>query len=254
MKLYSFIIKSDFGMFKKPDINDKIFITYNMIHKPVLLGILGAIAGFNGYAQPKTIIENQVFPDYYEILKDIRVSIEPIDSENGVFKKDFIIYNNTVNGKTSNITEQTLINPSYKIYLELDDENKYQKMLINNLRENKAIFLPYMGKNDFSLYWWDIENNENTFKEYTILKEFIAKDRFKVSSIILKDDEFILKKTGYKERTTDYFYYFERLPVNFDENLKQYNYNGFLYTNVIFKQSTELNNLYEFDEGVICLF
>lgn len=71
-KLISFTIKAEFGFFKKPDINDKIFISYNMIHKPSLLGILGAIMGYDGYVQSKDTTQ---FPEYYQKLKAIRVAI-----------------------------------------------------------------------------------------------------------------------------------------------------------------------------------
>ena len=42
-RLISFDIQADFGFFKKPDYNDGVLLTYNMLHKPALLGILGAI-------------------------------------------------------------------------------------------------------------------------------------------------------------------------------------------------------------------
>ena len=45
MKLISFDLCADMGFLKKPDINEKIYLTYNMLHKPALLGILGAIIG-----------------------------------------------------------------------------------------------------------------------------------------------------------------------------------------------------------------
>ena len=44
-RLISFDIQADFGFFKKPDYNDGVLLTYNMLHKPALLGILGAIIG-----------------------------------------------------------------------------------------------------------------------------------------------------------------------------------------------------------------
>lgn len=241
-KLISFTIKSEFGMFKKPDINDKIFVSYNMIHKPYIFGILGAILGYDGYAQME---DNSNMPEFYNKLKDIKIAISPSDSNSGIFKKKFIIFNNTTNGSISNITEQTLINPAYRIYLELDDITHVQ--LIKNLQNNKAIYPPYMGKNEFSL-WWDDFHIHEKFEE---IKE---KEKFQVVSIIKKDENFIIKGTGYKERTTNYFYLFERLPIEFDENLKQYIYHDFLYTNHIFKNNTNLENLYECDEGVICLF
>jgi len=243
-KLVSFIIKSEFGMFKKPDINDKIFITYNMIHKPYILGILGAIMGYEGHSQN---LDKTKMPQYYENLKDIRIAISPSSANGGIFKKEFIIFNNTTNGAISNITEQTLVKPAYRIYLELDDENSEHKKLIDNLKNNEAIYPPYMGKNEFSL-WWD------NFHIHSKFEKIENVEKFQVKSIIKKPENFVLKNSGYKERTTNYFYLFERLPIGFDEYLKQYIYHEFLYTNAIFKSDNNLENLYECDEGVICLF
>jgi len=241
-KLISFTIKAEFGMFKKPDINDKIFVSYNMIHKPYLLGILGAIMGYNGHNQNK---DKSKMPEYYEKLKDIRVAIAPSSKNGGIFKKEFIIFNNTTNGSIANITEQTLVNPAYDIYLEVD--NVEHKELIESIRENRAVYPPYMGKNEFSL-WWD------SFRVHEKFEEIESKERFEVRTIIKKDENFVLKNSGYKERTTNYFYLFERLPIGFDDKLKQYVYHDFLYTNSVFKSNKSLQNLYECDEGVICLF
>ena len=241
-KLISFTIKAEFGMFKKPDINDKIFVSYNMIHKPYLLGILGAIMGYAGHNQNK---DKSKMPEYYEKLKDIRVAIAPSDENGGIFKKEFIIFNNTTNGSIANITEQTLVNPAYRIYLELDDVK--HKNLIDSLNNNQAVYPPYMGKNEFSLWWDNFSIHEN-------FDEIKSKDKFEVVSIIKRDKDFEIRGTGYKERTTNYFYLFERLPIGFDEQLKQYSYHDFLYTNSIFKSNKTLQNLYECDEGVICLF
>ncbi len=241
-QLVSFTIKAEFGMFKKPDINDKIFVSYNMIHKPYLLGILGAIMGYKGHNQNK---DKSKMPEYYEKLKDIQVAIAPSNENGGIFKKEFIIFNNTANGSIANITEQTLVNPAYSIYLELDDEK--DKELIARLEKNESIFPPYMGKNEFSL-WWD------NFKIHKKFEKIESKEKFEVKTIIKKPKNFVLKNSGYKERTTNYFYLFERLPIGFDEQLKQYSYHEFLYTNAIFKTNNSLENLYECDEGVICLF
>jgi CRISPR-associated protein Cas5h len=46
-KLVSFDVSSDFGFFKKPDINE-FSLTYNLPPKPVILGIIGSILGMNG--------------------------------------------------------------------------------------------------------------------------------------------------------------------------------------------------------------
>ena len=250
-QLVSFTIKAEFGMFKKPDINDKIFVSYNMLHKPYLLGVLGAIMGYAGHNQNQ---DKSKMPEYYEKLKDIKVAIAPSSENGGIFKKEFIIFNNTTNGSIANITEQTLVNPAYRIYLELDDENEEHIKLIDNLKNHKSVYPPYMGKNEFTLWWWDIKNEKTTFHSHKIFKRIVSKEKFEIRTIIKKSEDFVLKNSGYKERTTNYFYLFERLPIGFDEQLKQYNYHEFLYTNAVFKTNSSLENLYESDEGVICLF
>lgn len=245
-KLISFTIKSDFGMFKKPDINDKIFITYTIIPKTYILGILGAIMGYEGYAQNKN---RNKMPEFYEKLKNIRVAIAPSDKNSGIFKKEFILFNNTCSGTTRNITEQTLVNPAYDIYLEIDSSHE----LITRLEAREAEFLPYMGKNEFSL-WWD------NFHEHKEFKKTEQKELFQILTIIPKDENFILKNSGHKERTTNYFYLFERLPIGWSDNPRQYKYQDFLYTNAKFKSADSFSSiqhigeLYESDQGTICLF
>lgn len=63
MSLISIDLKSGFGFFKKPDINDSIYLTYNMIHKPALLGLLGAVLGLGGHKSYGKL------PQYYEELQ-----------------------------------------------------------------------------------------------------------------------------------------------------------------------------------------
>lgn len=64
MEILSLIIYSDFGIFKKPDVNVN-YLTYEFIPKPLVLGILGAIAGFRGYNNQEAI------PEYYRKLKNL---------------------------------------------------------------------------------------------------------------------------------------------------------------------------------------
>ncbi|MCK4406523.1 MAG: type I-B CRISPR-associated protein Cas5 [Bacteroidales bacterium] len=245
-KLISFTIKAEKGFLKKPDINDGIYLTYNMLHKPAILGILGAIIGLEGYK------ENGKLPDYYEKLKDIPVGIEPIGAEKGNFQKTTITYNNTT-GLASNeqggnlmITEQTLINPSYKIYLLLDLEDENQKQIYENIKNQKAVYLPYLGKNDYSL-WWD----KCMVEEYEW--EYFEKDlNFKISTLFKKDEaivNFIAKAIGRRAlagKKND-FNYFERLPINFNEDLFQYNYGDFAFSNAKLEEDVAIDskNLYK---------
>jgi len=256
-KIISFDISSDFGMFKKPDVND-IYFTFNIIPKPTLLGILGAIIGLSGYSQMK---DSDNYPKFYEELQDLLTGIVPYGNR-GVFQKRLIKYNNTVgyankDGGTLNITEQTLIMPRYKIYLGLNlSKESHQKL--NQYIDERSVqyeYIPYMGKNEFKL---DIEN----IKYFDTIELFIPNDEFSVFSIFpnttnkaLKQNE-ALRDPFDSAMSESYFYYFERLPVGFDE-LNQYRYENFAYTNAkMVKESEFIKNLNLFlvDNKVICLF
>ena len=244
-RIISFTIKAEKGFLKKPDINDGIYLTYNMLHKPAILGILGAIIGLDGYKK------NEVLPDYYVRLKGIPVGVKPVGDEKGNFQKTKITYNNTT-GFASNeeggnliITEQTLIKPSYKIYLLLDMEKEDEKKLYQNIKGQKAEYLPYLGKNDYSLWWAKEEVVEYEWKK------FEQSSNFKISTIFKKNEaivNYIAKAMGRRALAAikNSFNYFERLPVNFNEKLYQYNYADFAYTNVLLEDDVKVDseNLY----------
>lgn len=92
-----------------------------------------------------------------EKLKELKVGIEPLNHERGNFQKTIIKYSNTVgyaNKNTNFLTEEaTLIKPSYRVYLLLDLENEHHSKLYKYLKEGKAEFLPYFGKNEFYAWW-----------------------------------------------------------------------------------------------------
>src|SRR5690554_6621397 len=103
MRLISFDIPSNFGFFRKPETNNTLNVSYNMIHKPVVLGILGAIIGLDGYRRKGE------FPGYYQKLKNIKLGISPLSHERGNFMKTPIKHSNTVgyaNQRTNFLTEE----------------------------------------------------------------------------------------------------------------------------------------------------
>lgn len=236
MTLISIDLKSDFGFFKKPDINDSIYLTYNMIHKPALLGLFGAVLGLEGH---KTYGE---LPAYYKVLqkeRNLKIGIAPIEpgQKNGNFEKTIVKYNNATghaSAGTLNIIEQILIKPAYRIFLELTETEP----LFQRLKNQEAVFIPYLGKNEFSC-WWE------SFREDYGNVGRITSDSFKIKTIFRKpkgttlDD---LKKqmvfglmAGMQEEAEKVFSQFERLPTGFDEELKQYSQpEEFVYTNMKF--------------------
>ncbi len=237
-KLISFDIKADFGMLKKPDTNEPVYLTFNMLHKPALLGIFGAISGLEGF------VENGKLPLYYEVLEDLQVSIMPLEDkfsgtkyhENGNFSKTIIKYNNSTGmasketGGNLMVTEQTLIAPAYRCFVLLDSEIEEQKLLHDNILSYKSEYVPYLGKNECSLWWENAQELD--------FEEFVPNGVFKIDSLFVK--QIPVKNSKVEELMFDLlmdsqegctYTYFENLPIAYiGAPLFQYEYRSFAYT------------------------
>lgn len=249
-KLISFKIYAEKGFLKKPDINDGIYITYNMLHKPAILGIIGAIIGLKGYEK------NGELPEYYRKLNKVPVGVKPLNDEKGNFQKTIISYNNTTGMASSEpggnliITEQTLIAPAYQVYVLLDLDDANQKNIYHYIKNQHAEYLPYLGKNDYSLWWYKDEVQEYDYsKPSKMTNPFVISTIFnKVNSTIKEskhDDAHEIDMFDVElAYTPDSFASFERLPAGIDEKLKQYTYADFAYTNYKLKASFITENIY----------
>jgi CRISPR-associated protein Cas5h len=246
-KLISIDIKADFGFFRKPDTNSTVNFSYNFIHKPALLGILGAIIGLDGYK------EKGKLPDYYIKLKNLPIGFAPLNHERGNFQKTVIKYSNTVGyaNKGSNyLTEEaTLIEPSYRVYLLADLEDEYHKQIFQNLKSGFADYIPYFGKNEHYA-WWDKES----YKEYDIDQELKTDKNIFITSAFIKEnvindykEEILFDMITFMENKKPYMY-FERLPIDFDETLYQYNIVEYIFTTFRLKKTVGLKNLYYIKE------
>lgn len=247
-KLISFELHADFGCLKKPDVNDGLMLTFNILHKPALLGILGAIVGLRGYTQKGK------FPEYYEKLKHLQVGIEPIGHEKGNFIKTNIKYTNTVGYANSDGTlivhEQTLITPAYKIYLLLDEADSLESELYHRIRLQESVYLPYIGKNECSA-WFSIFDSGDSIREYTFL-DFKPIKPFRIDSLFVKKyplkDKKVEPKLSILTQSISYasnFAYFERLPLRFDGNLFQYELAEFAYSNWFYTADSVVEQLFE---------
>lgn len=261
-KIVSIDLKADFGFLKKPDTNDPIYLTFNMLHKPALLGIFGAILGLGGFSEAKkeekkrkkeeVLNKEDFLPEYYMELNTLKVGIKPLGDENGNFEKTIIKYNNGVgyanlDGGNLIVVEQTLIRPSYRCFFLV--ETDLHKKLATLLEQNKAEYLPYLGKNDFSI-WWD------NYQEYEA-EEFNSLDKsFKLDSIFIKTDTLkdgVKRQEGFKPKPSlsSKFMYFENLPVSYNTALMQYKYEAFAYTDWDIQQEYKIDNLYKISDGKI---
>jgi len=248
-KLISIDLYADFGFFRKPDTNDGINLSYNMLHKPALLGILGAIIGLEGYQ------EYGKFPVYYEKLKDLKAGIAPLRHEKGNFLKTVIKYSNTVgyaNKGTNYLTEEaTLVTPAYRCYLLLNTDTETQQKLYEYLKAGKAEYLPYFGKNEFSA-WWEAEGSG--FQEYNF-KSGIQPEvgNLKILTLFQKSNTVVSEQKqqsfagfgfGSSGIGLDDFLYFERLPSGFNEDLKQYELCDFAFTTFPLSAEAKIDNLF----------
>ncbi len=246
MNLVSFDLKGNFGFFRKPETNNTLNVSYNMLHKPALLGLLGAIIGLKGYQKKGEL------PEYYQKLSKIKVGIEPLNHDKGNFTKTPIKYSNTVgygNKGTTFLTEElTLISPQYRVFLLLDIDKQEQEQLLENLKGCRTEFIPYFGKNEFTV-WWD----KDSFKVYDFQQAELQEDQsIPIQNVFLKNQ--VIAENSEKPEVDFFsaanddtelpFMYFERLPTRFNEELMQYELSEMVFSNCVIKNAHNIPDLY----------
>ena len=149
MKALKFTVSGRTAFFKIPEVNSVCYFTYGNLHKPALLGMLGAIMGYSGYSKQKE--DGGMYPAYYEKLQHLRVSILPA-AKDGYFPKKVQVYNNSVGyasaeeGGNMIVKEQWLENPAWTVYVLLD--SKEAEAVEAQFMAHRCIYMPYLGKND----------------------------------------------------------------------------------------------------------
>lgn len=257
MKAISFILGGKTAMFKKPDVNSYAYFTYNNIHKPALLGILGSIIGLGGYTQlfnkNKQIEElnksikkkedkkplDDGYPEFYEKLKDLKVSIRPLGN-NGYFSKKIQVFNNSVGyaskelGGNLIVREQWLEKASWQILILEDDSAEFIKLKEFLLTE-KCSFIPYLGKNDHPA---NIKNVKNIELNKNIEFE-------KLDSLFIEDELEIYSRAG---RDILPFLFKESSPVFLQNDFHFYINKNFIFTNQKLKLKSNYENIYAYDD------
>lgn len=238
MDALSFEIGGKTAIFKKPDVNSYAYFTYNNIHKPALLGIFGAIIGLAGYnklyEQNRGLKKGQLgyndgFPEYYEKLKDLKVSIIPLSNskENrGYFTKKIQTFNNSVGyasfeqGGNLVVREQWLENPKWQIII-LDNQSEVFKKIKDYLLNKKTEFIPYLGKNDHPA---NIKNVE----EISLDKNLYLEQGLYIDSLFIQNGEI----DGYEKEGEVPFLFKEVSPISLEKDLHFYEYKTLCFTNI----------------------
>lgn len=239
MNALSFKLSGNFAFFKKPDVNEHTYFTYNNIPKPTLLGLLGAMIGLGGYTKEEQD-GNKNNPEFYEKLKHLKISIIPF-AKRGRFKKKIQTFNNGVGyaskevGGNLIVREQWLENPAWQIFIKDDRSDEFAK-ISKFLLEKKTVFIPYLGKND---------HFANISEAQILSLNEATKSEGKILSLFLHNtSKFIRDASG-----EDSFIFSEYYPVGFDEN-GFYTLEKVIFTNQIYEIS---NDFFDYKDGVICL-
>lgn len=183
MKVLKFKLSGDFAFFKNESIND-MYETYPHIHKPALLGLFGAMLGYDGYAQTQKIFnktdEENIFPEYYKKLKDIKVGIVPkeysfpkiienFNNSTGMFNRVADTRNGGKNGTNLIVEQVWLEKPSWDIFLIVD--NPETEKIMDSIINSKSVYHLYLGINNHFAVIDDIkvyELKENNEKQVVI--------------------------------------------------------------------------------------
>lgn len=252
MNALSFEISGKSAIFKKPEVNSYTYFTYNNIHKPALLGILGAIIGLGGYNKfYDENIENKKnkkplndgFPEYYEKLKDLKISIIPKNGKEpntGYFTKKIQTFNNSVGyaskelGGNLVVREQWLENPKWQILI-LDNNTKIYEKIKEYLLGKKAVFIPYLGKNDHPA-------NINFLKEINLK---YSKNFQKIDSLFI-DDYFEIDDSAGRRILP--FIFKEISPISLQKDFHFYEYKSLVFTNQKLSLKCEYKEIYSFED------
>ena len=250
MEAVRFTLSGRTAFFKKPEVNAYYYFTYSQIHKIALMGMFGAILGYGGYAQKNWQIMKKgqeiavEYPEFYEKLHELKISIVP-KNERGYIPKKVQIFNNSVGyaseeqGGNLIIKEQWLENPEWDIYVLIDCDEA--EKLAEFLEQSRCIYYPYLGKNDHPA---DITNVSRVNVQEADINEAAITSMFpkNIGSVLMPDEE----------DEIEIFKYTEKLPVALNGYTNLYKYEDFCYTNMTV--SIENGNVYKQGNNILSFY
>lgn len=256
MEVLRFTLRGKSGCFRKPEVNSYCYFTYGNIHKVALLGIFGAILGYNGYTQmqgfKKTKAAEKItesYPEFYERLRALKISILPLAAK-GLIPKKIQSFNNSVGyaskelGGNLIVKEQWLENPEWEICLLVDSEEsvKVKEALLNK----KCVYYPYLGRNDHlaDITAVVVENVEKCDFELGALACLWPKQEVKIAELDFDEKEELGAFCTFK--------YQEVLPYGMDGWTNHYLYQTFMYTDAFVE--VENTMVYQLSDGRKVIF
>lgn len=243
------------AILRKPESNE-IYYTYNFPHKIMVLGMLGAIIGLNGYnyyALKKNLGQDiEEMPEFYTKLQNLKIAIIPKIQEHN-FPRKIQTFNNSVGyaskeeGNNLVVKEQWLENPCWQIYI-LEDETSEYKKIKDYLLHRKCEYIPYIGKND---HFADIKNVEMVQVEKVQSSKKI--DSIFKENIIEGEIEDFEEIFAFSYEGKEKYSYKEVLPTKLSAQIGYQEFEPFLFTNKEVKIK-EIKELYKVKNFIIYYF
>lgn len=252
MKAIKFKLSGKTAMFKKPDINSNVYLTYSCIHKVAVLGILGAILGLKGYNKQG----NDDYPEFYSKLSNYRIGIE-ILNDRGVIRKSIQKFNNSTGlasketGGNLIVNEYWLTDPEFLITIALEG-NEFDSEIEDRIMNNKFHYIPYLGKND---HFANV-----TESELVELEEFKSDEYIKIMNIVpeiyIEKQDIVLYSEHESKNNNRYTWkYIEYLPYKLEKDTNMYKQQKFIQSNYYNKIKDKFrNSIFKYKEKIICLF
>ena len=258
MEVLRFTLSGRHGFFKKPEVNSYYYFTYGNIHKVALLGMFGAILGYGGYTQMQVPGQQRKwkkleegFPEFYERLKDLHISILPSSEiKKGIIPKKVQTFNNSVGyasgeqGGNLIVKEQWLENPRWEICLLLDSEEA--EKVKDAVCRRKCVYYPYLGKNDHPADIGEIKTEQVTAADF---------GAGRLDCLALKEEIMLAEPDYNDEIESDVYYTFkyeEALPYKMDGWTNHYILKPFVYTDC--PVEVEQTTVYRLADGKSVVF
>lgn len=186
MRGLKFNIYGKYAFFKNPESNKGTEFSFEHIHKPVVLGILGAILGLDGKGQLK---EHNEKLEYYEKLKSVKMAIIP---KNPMFNSHIEDTNNSTGfanaGDTQGITRKVLNDVEWTIILDkssFEDEKLYDK-LFDMLNRKVSTYPVSLGNRR---YFANFSNVEEIKLNNVEVEDVYKLDSLYERSVIKEEDD-----------------------------------------------------------------
>lgn len=258
MDILRFTLSGKNAFYKKSEVNSYCYYTYGNIHKVALLGMFGALLGYGGYTQmqdfqktKKQKVLSVSYPEFYERLKELKISILPVQEFwKGYIPKKVQTFNNSVGyaskeqGGNLIVREQWLENPKWEICLLIDSEQA--EKVKNAICNRTCVYYPYLGKNDHPADIGNIKIEPSVEMKMSLgrLHCFFLKEEVEFADL---DEDEREDLEAYSE-----FIYEEALPYEMDGWTNQYRLKTFLYTDAFMNAENQV--IYQLEDGKRIMF